>query len=80
MTSWTDIDLSTIDLRTLPAEQWEPLKAEVRRRAHAERTAVLHRLFAAARNRLRGAVARQRLEARSYAASHKQPLYVGGRA
>jgi hypothetical protein len=34
-------DLSQIDLRTLSAEEWDGVKREVNRRAHAERKRVM---------------------------------------
>jgi hypothetical protein len=37
-------DLSTIDLRTITLDDWEDLKREVARRAHAERTAATREL------------------------------------
>ena len=42
-----EIDLQNLDYRTLTHEQWELLKRQVIRRAHAERAKVVRRIFAA---------------------------------
>lgn len=39
-------DLSTIDLRTVTPEDWEAIKHEVNRRAHAERARVIKAVVA----------------------------------
>ena len=80
MSTWRDKDLSSIDLRSLPPEAWGELKAEVHRRARAERSAVARSMLAALRGWMRGAGWCRRIEARSYSASNKRPLYLGGRA
>ncbi|MDB5598951.1 MAG: hypothetical protein JWN71_995 [Xanthobacteraceae bacterium] len=39
--NWREVDLSTIDLRTITSLEWEAVKAEVNRRASVERKAML---------------------------------------
>jgi hypothetical protein len=73
------MDLSRIDLTTLPPEQWEPLKAEVRRRAHAERAQMLRAVFARLRGWIGGRMPRPRLAGDDIASAYKRPLYFGGR-
>jgi hypothetical protein len=41
MRNWSEMDLSQIDLATLPGGDREALHAEVKRRAHCERSRVL---------------------------------------
>jgi uncharacterized protein YjiS (DUF1127 family) len=39
------LDLSAIDMRTITSEEWEAVKREVARRAHAERAKLMHDLI-----------------------------------
>ena len=79
MPNWSEMDLMQVDLRALPPEQRGELFAEVERRARIERALVLRGLAAWVRKWLRGPAGRRRREAESYAPSHKQPLFFGGR-
>jgi hypothetical protein len=79
MPNWSEMDLTQIDLATLPPEQRGELHAEVHRRARIERAQVLRGVVAWVRDWLRGSADSRRHEAQSYAPSQKQPLYFGGR-
>jgi hypothetical protein len=81
MRNWSEVDLWTVDLATLSAADREALHAEVKRRAHRERTKVLRggiawlcRVFRQPR--------RRRGHSRAYAPVPRGPLDLifGGRA
>ena len=79
MPNWSEMDLTKVDLTTLPPEQRGDLHAEVQRRARIERALVLRGIAARVRDWLRGRADRRQREAQTYAPSHKQPLFFGGR-
>lgn len=80
MSEPSEIDFSCTDPRALTLAQWLALKAQVRKRAHDERAALLSRVFARMWRWLKRRSARPAPEREEFAPSHRRPLYIGGRA
>jgi hypothetical protein len=75
----SECDLSAIDIRTITPEEWEAVKREVLRRAHAERAKVMRDLIKRLRSWWQGRKHRRDAVVQTCTSSHKHPLYWGGR-
>jgi hypothetical protein len=75
----SECDLSTIDVRGITPKEWEAVKGEVVRRAHAERAKVLRQL--AKRLRCWWGIRKERRgrPAQIYISSRQRALYWSGR-
>ena len=71
-------DLSAIDVRTLTPEEWQALKQEVNRRAHAERVQVMRGLVTWLRSRWQDGPRREGAT-RPRGLSHQERFSIAGR-
>ena len=75
----SECNLSTIDMRTITPEEWEAVKREALRRAHAERAKAMRYLIKRLWSWWQGRKQRRDPVVQTYASSHKHPVFYSSR-